>query len=86
MQIYKFLDKGDRQMSIGVKWARSLLLTGGLLSSLLVVANAAIALEVGEKAPDFTLQSTNGKKISLSQYRGKKLVLIQFYATDFNPT
>jgi hypothetical protein len=86
LQIFMFLEKGDRQMSIGAKWARSLLITGVLVASVLVLASMATALEVGEKAPDFTLKSTNGEKISLSQYRGKKLVLIQFYKTDFNPT
>lgn len=43
------------------------------------------ALDVGDKAPDFTLPATTGKKISLSQYRGKKVVLIEFYGADFSP-
>ena len=68
------------------KQTKTLFLMGMLVASVLVLASVATALEVGEKAPDFTLQSTNGEKISLSQYRGKKLVLIQFYKTDFNPT
>jgi len=41
------------------------------------------ALEVGEKAPDFTLLSTTGDKISLSQFQGKQFVLIEFYGADF---
>jgi peroxiredoxin Q/BCP len=49
-------------------------------------AGVASALEVGEQAPDFTLPSTTGEKISLSQFRGKKLVLIEFYGADFVPT
>ncbi len=49
-------------------------------------ATVATALEVGEKAPDFTLPSTTGEKISLSQFLGKKLVLIEFYVADFTPT
>ncbi len=49
-------------------------------------ATVVTALEVGEKAPDFTLPSTTGEKISLSQFLGKKLVLIEFYVTDFTPT
>ena len=56
----------------------------------LVVASlstsVALALEVGERAPDFTLPSTTGEKISLSEFQGKKHVLIQFYSMDFNPT
>jgi peroxiredoxin len=51
----------------------------------LMSAGMALALEIGERAPDFTLPSTTGEKISLSQFRGKKHVLIQFYRTDFNP-
>ena len=59
-----------------------------LIVALIVVVNAgvALALEVGQPAPDFTLPSTNGEKISLSQFKGKKHVLIQFYKADFNPT
>jgi peroxiredoxin Q/BCP len=69
-----------------MKQTKTLFLMGMLVASVLVLTSVATALEVGEKAPDFTLQSTNGEKISLSQYRGKKIVLIQFYTTDFNPT
>jgi len=42
-------------------------------------------LEVGEPAPDFTLASTTGGDISLRDFRGKKFVLIEFYAADFAP-
>jgi cytochrome oxidase Cu insertion factor (SCO1/SenC/PrrC family) len=45
----------------------------------------AAALEVGDKAPDFTLPSTTGEKISLSQFRGKKVVLLEFYGADYSP-
>ncbi len=51
-----------------------------------VGAGVATALEVGEQAPDFTLPSTTGEKISLSQFRGKKVVLVEFYRADFVPT
>lgn len=45
-----------------------------------------LALEVGDVAPDFTLQSTFGTSITLGQFKGKKHVLIEFYSLDFNPT
>ena len=48
-------------------------------------APMAAALEVGEAAPDFALPSTTGEKMSLSQFRGKKLVLLEFYGADFSP-
>jgi peroxiredoxin len=59
-----------------------LLLLGVLLAGVLVGARVALALEVGEEAPDFTLQSTLGEDISLRQFRGKQLVLIEFYGGD----
>jgi hypothetical protein len=45
----------------------------------------AAALELGDRAPDFTLPSSTGEKLSLSQFRGKKLVLLEFYGADFSP-
>ena len=38
-------------------------------------------LEVGTKAPDFTLPDQNGNMHSLSEYRGKKVILY-FYPKD----
>jgi hypothetical protein len=46
----------------------------------------ARAVEVGEPAPGFTLASTTGTDISLSDFRGKKWVLLEFYGADFVPT
>jgi hypothetical protein len=63
----------------------SLMVLGLLLVSMFVSASVASALEVGERAPDFTLPSTTGKEISLSQLQGKQAVLIEFYGTDFAP-
>ena len=66
-------------------------MTGLLLGVLLAVgisvtdARVAAALEIGKPAPDFTLPGTTGEKISLSQFRGK-LVLIEFYGGAFVPT
>ncbi len=45
----------------------------------------AAAVEVGQEAPDFTLPATTGAKITLSQFRGKKNVLVEFYGVDFEP-
>jgi peroxiredoxin len=56
-----------------------------LLGSLLVGVRETTALEVGEKAPDFTLPSTMEEKISLSQFQGKQFVLIEFYGANFAP-
>ena len=66
---------------------RSLVLFGVLLTAVLGATGAGVAtaVEVGEQAPDFTLPSTTGEKISLSQFRGKKLILLEFYGVDFEP-
>lgn len=45
----------------------------------------ARALDVGDKAPDFELESTTGGKLGLSNFKGKN-VLINFYVLDFSPT
>lgn len=43
-------------------------------------------LKAGDMAPDFTLPSTMGEKVTLSDYRGKKNVLLLFFPLDFSPT
>lgn len=65
---------------------KSLFLAGVLLVGVLGVAGWATAIEVGDKALDFTLPSTMGKDVSLSEFLGKKYVLIEFYGGDFAPT
>jgi cytochrome oxidase Cu insertion factor (SCO1/SenC/PrrC family) len=36
-------------------------------------------VKVGQPAPDFTLEDMDGKKITLSEFRGKKSVVLVFY-------
>ncbi len=43
------------------------------------------APRVGEDAPDFTLKSHLDKDVQLSDYRGKKNVVIDFYPLAFTP-
>jgi len=49
-------------------------------------SGTAAALDVGARAPDFTLPSTGGGTVSLRQFLAKKLVLIEFYSADASPT
>jgi thioredoxin-dependent peroxiredoxin len=51
-----------------------------MLIALSVFATSAIAqeLKVGDMAPDFTLQASDGKTYTLSQLRGKTVVLAWF--------
>ena len=66
------------------RWKR-LLILGLLFLGLFAMGDVSLALEIGDKAPDFTLPSTAGKNISLGQFRGKKVVLLEFYGADFSP-
>lgn len=72
-------------MRTWAKHHRSLIVLCILISGLLSVASIARALEVGDNAPDFTLASTTGEKISLSQFRGNTAVLIEFFVGE-SPT
>jgi cytochrome oxidase Cu insertion factor (SCO1/SenC/PrrC family) len=40
-------------------------------------------LEVGDTAPDFTLLGDDWKPVKLSDYRGKKNVILAFYVLAF---
>ena len=42
-------------------------------------------LQVGDKAPEFTLPAVSGKTVSLAQYRGKKNVVISFVPAAWTP-
>lgn len=42
-------------------------------------------VKIGEIAPDFTLPSHNGPKVTLSQFRGSKNVVLAFYPLDWTP-
>ena len=39
--------------------------------------------EMGDVAPEFTLPTASEGDISLSQYRGKKHVILSFHVLDF---
>lgn len=40
-------------------------------------------LKVGDPAPDFTLTDTNGEAVKLSDFRGKRNVVLAFYVLAF---
>jgi peroxiredoxin len=42
-------------------------------------------LKVGDVAPDFTLPSNQQKSVKLSDFRGKKNVILAFYVLAFTP-
>jgi hypothetical protein len=65
---------------------RALVVVLAALAVVSVTVSTARAFDVGEPAVDFRLPSTFGTDISLSDYRGKKWVLVEFYGADFAPT
>ncbi|EPR37582.1 alkyl hydroperoxide reductase/ Thiol specific antioxidant/ Mal allergen [Desulfovibrio sp. X2] len=47
--------------------------------------DSTLKVHVGEPAPDFTLPSIMGGTVSLSQFRGRKIVVISFVPAAFTP-
>lgn len=43
-------------------------------------------IAIGEKAPDFTLNDHLGRSVSLSQFAGRRHVMLLFYPLDWTPT
>ena len=67
-------------------------LPGRIVSPLLallavgLLAGSASALEVGQKAPDFTLNGTDGKPVKLSDLTAKGPVVIYTFIAAFTGT
>lgn len=49
----------------------------------MMVSSLSAALEVGDKAPDFTLQASDGKTYSLSDFTGHQPVVLAFFPAAF---
>ena len=47
--------------------------------------DSQLKVKVGEPAPDFTLPSVAGKKLTLSQFKGEKNVVISFVPAAWTP-
>ena len=64
---------------------RGIRTTGAILTLVLSSALAAqgTTLKVGDKAPDFSLPDQTGKQVKLSDYAGKKNVVLAFYVLAF---
>jgi cytochrome oxidase Cu insertion factor (SCO1/SenC/PrrC family) len=62
---------------------RIMVIAAWLGISLWMVPMSALAVEVGDKAPDFTMHSTVGETVQLSDFQGKKNVLLFFFVAAF---
>ena len=47
--------------------------------------DSVLKVKVGDRAPDFTLPSISGQKVSLSQFLGKKNVVLSFVPAAWTP-
>jgi len=67
---------------------RMRVVSGALLLGILLLlsGNPVMALQVGDKAPDFSLPATTAEKISLADFVGKKPVVVFFYVYAFTNT
>src|SRR5467141_4907064 len=45
-----------------------------------------MAIAVGQSAPDFSLKDQYDKEVKLSDFKGKKNVVLMFYPLDWSPT
>ena len=62
------------------------LLVGALLLTVLSGAGGVAALEVGQKAPDFTLPGPGGKPVKLSELTPKGPVVLFTFIQAFTAT
>ena len=56
------------------------------LAAVLILTSSAAALEVGQKAPEFTLQLPDGKPITLGELTAKGTVVMYTFIQAFTGT
>ncbi|OFE12823.1 hypothetical protein PHACT_06455 [Pseudohongiella acticola] len=66
-----------------MKTSVSQIVATGLGSAVLLLASLASALEVGDKAPEFELQASDGNTYRLSDFVGEKPVILAFFPAAF---
>ena len=64
------------------RWITAML----VVAALLAIAGPAASLEVGQKAPDFTLPAPGDKQVKLSDLLGKGPVVVYTLIQAFTPT
>ena len=73
-------------LAIGVVFAKSDELSTNIYNpGKLKPRDSVLKVKAGQLAPDFKLPAVSGKKIALSDYRGKRNVVISFVPAAFTP-
>jgi thioredoxin-dependent peroxiredoxin len=54
-----------------------------LAASWSLAGSAAVALKVGDLAPPFSLQATDGRTYRLADYKGKQAVVLAWFVKAF---
>ena len=62
---------------------RQFLLLAGIAAFCAAPAFSQTKLKVGDEAPDFTLRDTTNHPVKLSDFRGKKNVVLAFFPAAF---
>jgi peroxiredoxin Q/BCP len=65
---------------------RSSLIRAAALAFGLALAGSVHALEVGDKAPDFALNGTDGKPVTLKDLTAKGPIVLYTFVAAFTPT
>src|SRR6187402_1211511 len=58
-------------------------LVTALAAGVMVQAQSTVDLKVGDPAPNFKLQATDGKTYQLSDFKGKKAVVVAWFPKAF---
>ena len=56
-----------------------------MILSIICYTSSSFALSVGDRAPDFSLQGSDGKTHQLSDYKGKNIVIVAWFPRSFTP-
>jgi cytochrome oxidase Cu insertion factor (SCO1/SenC/PrrC family) len=69
-----------------INMKKTLAFAAGMFAASLLAQNIQpphTSLKEGDMAPDFTLPSTRGEKVTLSSFRGKNTVVLAFFPAAF---